>query len=62
VIQTWVAEGNPSLRLVERLGFRFVGRQRRCHYIDGRPHDRLLYDLLASEHRELEARPLRVTA
>jgi RimJ/RimL family protein N-acetyltransferase len=63
VIQTWVAEGNPSQRLVERLGFRFVGRQRQCHAIDGRPCDRLLYDLLASEHRELgEARPLRATA
>ena len=24
------------------------------HYIDGRPYDRLLFDLLASEHRELD--------
>jgi len=24
-----------------------------CHWIDGRPYDRLLYDLLATEHREL---------
>ena len=63
VIQTWVAEGNPSQRLVERLGFRFVGRQRQCHAIDGRPCDRLLYDLLAHEHRELrDTRPLRATA
>ena len=63
VIQTWVAEGNPSQRLVERLGFRFVGRQRQCHAIDGRRRDRLLYDLLATEHRELEApRRLRATA
>jgi RimJ/RimL family protein N-acetyltransferase len=62
VIQTWVAEGNPSQRLVERLGFRFVGRQRRCHVIDGRPCDRLLYDLLAAEHREIESLPLRATA
>lgn len=62
VIQTWVAEGNPSQRLVERLGFRFVGRQRQCHAIDGRRCDRLLYDLLAAEHRELEAMPLRATA
>ncbi|MBI3043003.1 MAG: GNAT family N-acetyltransferase [Betaproteobacteria bacterium] len=54
VIQTWVAEGNPSQRLVERLGFRFVGRQRQCHYIDGRAYDRLLFDLLASEHQELD--------
>lgn len=63
VIQTWVAEGNPSQRLVERLGFRAVGRQRQCHAIDGRPCDRLLYDLLAEEHRELaDTRPLRATA
>ena len=62
VIQTWVAEGNPSRRLVERLGFRFVGRQRCSHAIDGRPCDRLLYDLLAAEHREIESLPLRATA
>ena len=54
VINTWVVEHNPSLRIIERLGFRFVGRQRQCHAIDGRPHDRLLFDLLASEHRELD--------
>jgi RimJ/RimL family protein N-acetyltransferase len=54
-INTWVVEHNPSLRIIERLGFRFVGRQRQCHHIDGRPCDRLLFDLLASEHRELDA-------
>jgi RimJ/RimL family protein N-acetyltransferase len=53
-INTWVAEHNPSLRIIERLGFRFIGRQRQCHYIDGQPYDRLLFDLLASEHRELD--------
>ena len=53
-VNTWSVEGNPSLRTIKRLGFRFVGRQRQCHYIDGRPYDRLLFDLLASEHRELE--------
>jgi RimJ/RimL family protein N-acetyltransferase len=62
VIQTWVAQGNPSQRVVERLGFRFVGRQRQCHAIDGRPCDRLLYDLLATEHREIEERPRRAAA
>jgi RimJ/RimL family protein N-acetyltransferase len=52
---------NPSLRTIERLGFRFIGRQRQCHYIDGRLYDRLLFDLLASEHRELdEGRWLRI--
>ena len=53
-VYTWVVDGNPSLKIVERLRFRFIGRQRQCHYIDGRPYDRLLFDLLASEHRELD--------
>jgi RimJ/RimL family protein N-acetyltransferase len=54
-INTWVVEHNPSLRIIERLGFRFIGRQRQCHLIDGRAYDRLLFDLLASEHREHDA-------
>lgn len=53
-INTWVVEHNPSRRIIERLGFRFVGRLRQCHYIDGRLYDRLLFDLLASEHKELD--------
>lgn len=60
-ISTWAVENNPSLRGIRRLGFRFIGRQRQCHYIDGRLYDRLLFDLLASEHRELdEGRWLRI--
>lgn len=50
-INTWVVEGNTSVRIVERLGFRYIGRQRACHLLDGEPRDRLWYDLLASEHR-----------
>lgn len=53
-INTWIVERNSSLRLIERLGFRFVGRQRHCHQIDGRTYDRLLFDLLVSEHHELD--------
>jgi len=52
-INTWAVDHNQSLRIIERLGFRFIGRQRQCHYIDGRLYDRLTFDLLASEHREL---------
>ena len=60
-INTWAVEHNPSIRTIERLGFRFIGRQRQCHYIDGRLHDRLLFDLLASEYREIdEARCKRI--
>lgn len=50
-IHGWVVEGNPSIKILERLGFKFIGRQRQCHYIDGRPYDRLVFDLLASEHK-----------
>jgi RimJ/RimL family protein N-acetyltransferase len=53
-INTWIVDGNPSLRSLRRLNFRFVGRLRQCHLIDGRPHDRLLFDLLAAEHKELD--------
>jgi RimJ/RimL family protein N-acetyltransferase len=53
-VSTWAVDRNPSLRTIERLGFRYIGRQRQCHYIDGRLYDRLLFDLLASEHRELD--------
>jgi RimJ/RimL family protein N-acetyltransferase len=53
-VNTWIVENNPSLRSLERLNFRFIGRQRQCHTIDGRPYDRLLFDLLAAEHRELD--------
>jgi len=53
-VSTWVVEHNPWLRTVERLNFRFIGRQRQCHFIDGRPYDRLLFDLLAEEHKEIE--------
>jgi RimJ/RimL family protein N-acetyltransferase len=54
-VNTWVVEHNPSLRIIERLGFRLIGRQRQSHCIDGRAYDRLLFDLLASEHRETDA-------
>jgi RimJ/RimL family protein N-acetyltransferase len=53
-INTWAVDHNPSLRTIERLGFRFVGRLRQCHTIDGRVCDRLIFDLLASEHQELD--------
>lgn len=60
-VNTWIVAHNPSRRGVASLGFRFVGRQRQCHFIDGQPYDRLLYDLLASEHREF-AHPGRAMA
>ena len=50
-VTAWAVDGNVrSVRVLERNGFRLVGRQRRCHVMEGRRHDRLLYDLLAEEH------------
>lgn len=52
-IGSWTVENNlPGLEITKRLNFKFVGRQRRCHYIDGRTYDRLWFDILADEHTE----------
>ena len=52
-IHTWIVDHNPSIHIIERVRFRPIGRQRQCHYIDGRAYDRLWFDLLASEHEEM---------
>ncbi len=53
-INAWTVETNvPAQRVIERLHFRYIGRQRQCQYVDGRPLDRLLFDLLAAEHQDL---------
>jgi RimJ/RimL family protein N-acetyltransferase len=52
-VHTWIVEHNQSVRMAKRLRFRLIGRQRQCHYIDGRAYDRLWFDLLAAEHEEI---------
>jgi RimJ/RimL family protein N-acetyltransferase len=52
-INTWVVEHNHSVGVCLANGFRPIGRQRQCHYIDGRAYDRLWFDILASEHEEI---------
>ncbi len=55
-VTTWVVESNtPSRRMVEAVGFQLIGRQRQCHVIGGRVYDRLLFDLLPGELREVGA-------
>ena len=55
-VQAWTVETNRAgQRVLQRNGFRFIGRLRKCHRIDGRLLDRLLYDLVAAEHRERAA-------
>jgi RimJ/RimL family protein N-acetyltransferase len=51
-VNTWIVEHNPSVRVAENVGFKFIGRQRECHWMDGVAYDRLWFDLLASEHKE----------
>ena len=52
-INAWtVVENRPSARILEKTGFRLIGRQRRCHHIDGRAHDRLLFDRLSSQFED----------
>jgi RimJ/RimL family protein N-acetyltransferase len=59
-VNAWaVGDNKPSIRVLECNHFRLIGRQRQCHSIDGRDCDRLLYDLLASEHRAWRADPIR---
>jgi RimJ/RimL family protein N-acetyltransferase len=59
-VSAWTVESNVAARRVlEQLKFRYVGRLRRRHWIDGRPYDRLLYDLLATEHHEIPDVPVR---
>lgn len=52
-INSWAVEHNPSVAIGAPTNFRLIGRQRQCHYIDGRAYDRILFDILASEHKEL---------
>ena len=49
-VNAWAVEANTrSISVLRRNGFREIGRQRRCHHIDGRIYDRIQFDLLASE-------------
>lgn len=50
-VHAWAVDVNrASIAVLTRNRFTLIGRQRRCHVVDGRHHDRLLYDLLAEEH------------
>ena len=51
-INAWAVECNhASLRILRKLNFKPIGRQRSCHYIDGQPFDRLLFELQSNDHR-----------
>jgi RimJ/RimL family protein N-acetyltransferase len=49
-INAWTVPHNrASLRILQKIGFSLIGRQRRCHSVDGPSCDRLLFDILPSE-------------
>lgn len=52
-IHTWVVDYNPSVHVALRVRFKLIGRQRQCHVIDGHAYDRLWFDMLPAEHKEL---------
>lgn len=50
-VHAWTVDGNvPSLRILERMGFRPAGRLRESHRIGNDRRDRLWFDLLADEY------------
>ncbi len=59
-INAWTLEGNQdSLRVLQELNFRPIGRERRAESKDGRDFDKLLFELMAAEHRSDDARDAR---
>lgn len=48
-VHAWVVEGNYTISVCEKLGFKTIGRQRRCHLFDGVFRDRILFDILPGE-------------
>ena len=53
-VNCWTLEINEGGRgVIARLPFKPIGRLRQCHCIGGQWYDRLLFDMLACEHREI---------
>jgi RimJ/RimL family protein N-acetyltransferase len=56
-VNAWSLEGNQdSLQVLQELNFRAIGRQRDGQVVDGRPFDKLLFEIMAAEHRNDDAR------
>ena len=50
-INAWAVDVNlPSIRVLQKNGFRYIGKQRACHVVDGMPRDRLHFDLIFAEY------------
>ena len=48
-IHAWVVDGNFTISVCEKLGFKTIGRQRECHLFDGIFKDRILFDILPED-------------
>jgi RimJ/RimL family protein N-acetyltransferase len=49
-IHAWAVVGNDaSVRILEKIGFRQIGRQRQCHSLKGQLRDRLLFDIVPAD-------------
>ncbi len=56
-ISAWAVEANhPSIRVLEKNGFRYIGKQRACHIVNGTVMDRLLFDLVSDEYPQYRER------
>lgn len=49
-VNLWVAQGNVSEGLYNKLGFTHAGTLRRCHLLKGELVDRLLFDMTRKEY------------
>lgn len=60
-VNAWSLEGNDdSLQVLQELNFRPIGRQRAGQVVDGQAFDKLLFEIMAAEHRSDDARDPRL--
>lgn len=56
-VNAWAVDANrASVRVLEKSGFRPVGRLRQCHAVGGTACDRMVFDILAGEATPAEGR------
>lgn len=56
-VNTWAFDQSPTMAMILRLHFRFVGCERAFRAADREPQERLWFDLLATEHMPDAAAP-----
>jgi RimJ/RimL family protein N-acetyltransferase len=50
-IHAWTVDVNlPSIRVLQKNGFRYIGKQKSCHVIDGTQTERLQFELISAEY------------